>query len=295
MHGSYTNSIFLVSILKTYKLNKHILNKMAWKNPANPFEGIAPFRYHIENTGYRPTEQTEEKQVERDINRWVVELCSMWGDIRGWWLSGAVATARLTETYPRVPTNTDIALLREKIYLQQMIEHAAAHSLFLFRRTRAYKGLKELRQPCAKREVYFPVGSAEIDKVIRDFRRDRNYQFCLVDRTGQIVTRNTMYDRIRLYLHHQEGNSLISTEGDFGIKKIDPRFLSNEEVYREDRRAVRIVHPLYLKLIQERMLKSWRWRRNPKHRQDLERLEKLLSDKPEYAVLPDQPRVTPAV
>jgi hypothetical protein len=246
---------------------------MAWRNPINQWEGLAPIVHSVENTSYTVIRQLPAAEIKARIKERMTSLYDMWGKIRGWWVSGSVLTALRTNTYPRDPTNLDVAVLWQKGILTCLIGQAKKNNLLLCRRTKSYKRLSGTGR--VKQEDYVPY---DVNAVLEDCRMNRNYQFCLVNPEASIEVRNDMYDRIKLYPHLERKETLVSTEDNLVI---DPRWLSNDIVFPvEGHRGIYGVRLEYLLQIQERLLKSWRWRWNPKHRQDRDRILKYFEAHP---------------
>lgn len=253
---------------------------MVWKDHNDESKGIAPCSYTIENNTYSiKIEQTAEERKE-DLKSWMEFLGNMWGDWRGWWVSGAIAISFITDTYPRTHTNTDIALLRESDLLDYMIERAEQNNLYLFQRLRSYKKTWS-KDDIRKYEVFYPISKKE---AISNLKSNRNYQFCSIDHNGNIVNENRIYYRIKLYFHHLDKKErLISSEDK---RVIEPSWLSNTSIYTtRTSKKVYSVSLDYLQFNKRSMLSSWRWGKNPKHRQDLERIMQYFEKKSLQAVI----------
>lgn len=241
---------------------------MVWRNPQNPKEGLAPLYHTVENNTYKNARNETPQEREQHIRGWLGFLCNMWGEKSDWWLSGAVAISCHTGTYPRTHTNTDIAVLSDPELFRFMVEKAQENSLYLLRMVRSYKRTWS-KNDLQKYEVYSPPITAE--QAIQDVKRNRNLQFCAVDHNGNIITENRMYDRIKVYFHDVNSQGKIVSRED--SLPVQTHWLGEETIHRiRSGNLVRTVNMDYLIALKKRMLTSWRWRRNPKHTQDLERM-----------------------
>ncbi|MEK6928587.1 MAG: hypothetical protein AABW65_01360 [Nanoarchaeota archaeon] len=252
---------------------------MVWRDPIDKKQGVAPLNYSILNNTYKIDPAKTPYERKKDLHDWLENLAKMWGSKNEWWISGAIALSMITNTYPRTNTNTDIALIRKKDLLEHMVKQAEEYNLFLFRRLRSYKISKN--DPI-KYEVYRPIS---IEDAINDYWKNRNLQFCSVDNYGNIIPENSIDTRIKLYLHHtNKHNKLISSEKNLNIGEINPRYLPNQTIYEtNDNKKILIVNINYIRHIKEKMLSNWRWSKNPKHQQDMERILLFLNEHPAYS------------
>lgn len=266
---------------------------MVWRDICDHKKGIAPIYYRIDNNNYKNKEDSSLGQRKEDINFALDELKSMWGDYKGWWISGALAISLLTDNYSRAHSNIDIALMRNRSLLEALVDKAGEHNLFLFRKLRSYKISKD--DPI-KYEVFWPVTKKSITKTVLDYRRNANLQFCKVDKYGNIIPEDSLATRIKLYLHHfNEQGRLVSSEKNLGIHEINPDFLSNNPAspailslnkYSKREIPLYIVDINYLKLIKERMIAHWRWGKNQKHQEDLDKILSFLEKSQPCSQLP---------
>ena len=109
-------------------------------DPNAPGKVIADLNYRIHFLDYyQPQKEMPEEKVKEATSDWISQLGEMFGNLRGIWLSGSLATSTVTNTYPYLPRNTDIALFCEEETLQTNLEEIferarEEHSLFPFRR-----------------------------------------------------------------------------------------------------------------------------------------------------------------
>lgn len=234
---------------------------MVWKNSIQPLEGIAPLNYWIDNAVYKQTHTKQQHQIKKETTEWLESLAEMWGEARGWWISGAITISERLHTYPREHTNTDVALLQQEGLLQYLIEKAAHQGYFLFKKRASFKVWMNSSH---KYEIYRPV---ELQEISLSRKKNRNFQFCKVDTYGNIITANTIQDRIKLYLHHVE-DELISNEDD---RIINPSFLTNEIIHSTQAgKRIYATSLGYMIDIKKEMAKKKK--ADPKHAFDLERM-----------------------
>ena len=239
---------------------------MVWLVPGKE---IAPLVYTIDVAHYKERDGlTSPARAEAVAGR-LETIGNLWGDWRGWWVSGSVNIAWQTQTFPRLPSNLDVVVLAQRGLLQFLIERAREDHLFLFRRTRSAKWPWQE----VKHEKYVPVS---LDYFMEHHQEeDRNWAFCRVDMDGDPEAQQSMTTRIRIYPHYEDQREgLISGEDHMPV---DPSFLSSKVLFKTSiGRCVHGVDLQYLWKVQLRMLGSFRWRRNTKHRRDAVRIRRHL-------------------
>jgi len=238
---------------------------MVWKNPNNPSEGIAKYGYCICNDTYKIEKKQTEQERKADIENLFENLSDIWSERRGWWVS-AVNLSKITDTYSRTHTNTDIAVMHDRELLQFMVENAKKHNLYLFKKLWSGKTSLDSDSP-VKYECFWPV---DVDEAVKKHAKNKNYQFCLVNEQGHIITNNSIHDRIKLYFHDKKGKDIISREEKKGIL-IPPEYLADQIIHQtQSGSQIYGVDILYNKLLLERILDTRKGKRAPKHYQDLE-------------------------
>jgi len=258
---------------------------MAWLEKG---VSLTPNVYNVELHDYKHIPELTEKEIKKSSKEWLETLCEMWGEKEGWLLSGALALSFITDTFPRPNTNTDIIINLENCpdLLSWMEEKAKAQSLFLFSRAPrtfhpdSYRPLRRNKQwfPEMKLETYYLTNPEAISF---NKEKNQNYMFCQVNPDGMIIPENKIDTRIRIYpyQYQEEHEAQRSTEDG---RLTNPRYLKfqhkkNTPLIEQGNKRVLPVNLYHLKEIKE-FIKS----KNPKHAQDIERINTFLKANPHY-------------
>lgn len=250
---------------------------MAWEEKG---ESLLPVVYHIELENYDLLPQLSEREIKSETDDIINYLGEIWGDLRGWWLSGAVAVSAVTHTYSRPHTNTDIIVFDDKTLLEKMAERAKPN-MFLFSRDRSYK--KWFRSTTKHERYYLASPMA----VASNKSSDKNYMFRAVDQNGCLVPINRISTVIRLYpckiderddtyFSIEDGRKIPAEFLKYDHKKGRMLFQSgNKQVF-----AVNLEHMLSVL----RTIPKKKQRNKQKHLDDTETIKKFMRQNPDYLI-----------
>lgn len=266
-------------------------------------ESLAPVNYYATIHDYNKLPNTPNEKVLENAQDWTQRLMENWGDLRGWWLNGALNITLVTQNAVRPHTNTDIVVLDNAGLLEEMANRARKLGLFLTSRERSSVPLVEKGRllPEIKHEKYV---LADPLVVAKNRSKNKDYMFCAFDQEGRIVEANTPETRVRVFVHYlnDKDETYVSVEDG---RKIDANHLNYQQrVGRvlaadlSDHERVRLLfsaHIAYMLPIHQEAInkleKKMSYRfvnvdrlkiRIQKHHQEIQRIKQYLAAHPEY-------------
>ncbi len=219
----------------------------------------------------------------------VAELGELWGDLKGWSLSGSLATFLTLDNFLYFPRNIDIATNCKPDVLDEMVRRALVQRLLApTRRTRSRK--INIRGGPIREEVFVPMTADIIEK---NRRENRNFMFRRCDIDGNIIPQTSMAHCIRIYNHiKKENGSLLSLEDGRIVNSafLSPFTDSRRIVYKNGDKKVSAVDLRYIAQIQRDMVEGrntplyerWRKRNTKNHVEMLKEIQRFFERNPIY-------------
>jgi hypothetical protein len=181
-------------------------------------------------------------------------------------LTGSLAISMATQTFPRIHTNTDLALLLQEDPLMQFLAQAEEHRRYPFSRIRSWKV-----KPWGdyKHETFMPCSGKTL---MKQKKRNLNFMLCEVDENGNIIPSNTIFTRWRIYGYKEvEGLKRLYCPED-GSSILPAWFNGSYEYRNPEGQRIRSVSKEMLLEIEENVMRQ---SKNPKHQEDVLRLQKM--------------------
>jgi hypothetical protein len=234
---------------------------MAWKSQELVGKELAPLRQSVLLKSAEESVRDRD-QIKKEISDAFQIVCEMWGDMRGWWMSGSAALFWETQKFRRLPRDLDVVVLSQEGLVERMIERGKENGMFLF--SRLPRGFFESLK-LWEHEVYESYLPYSLDDFMKGHtKKNGNLVFSQVDNQGQIESRESMFTRIRIYPHYTK--EIKGVEYHFSAEdnlKVDPSHLSGgEPIYKMGtRRSVYGVDLRYLWKVYR--LKTSRYQREP--------------------------------
>lgn len=264
---------------------------MAWIKQG---EILAPVNYYAAIHNYNTTRNASSNEILEEAETVKKQLLDIWGDLEGWWISGALNVTLVTKNPQRAHSNTDIIVLDNPNLIKSMSERAKNLGLFATSRISS-------KVPFRANGVFFPEIKeekyvlADPEKIAKNKTKNRDYMFCKFDHEGRITQENTPESRIRIFVHSRVPNrhEYLSIEDQLVIPG---KYLSSQRILdAEDKKVIRSASIEYMLPIHQETLRRLersknRWfnkdhvlKRIEKHQKQIEIITGYLAAHPEYS------------
>lgn len=208
------------------------------------------------------------------------KLANMWGKIPGLRLSGSFGDSVLFGNIDEFHNNVDVAVLAQQVILEQMVESAVSENLFFFYRKPNFKPSLSSK---SKLSVYWAVGP---DLAAKRLWRNMNYQFCLVDNSGNIEPEHRVDTRINIHLHRSVSQEDVGGHIQYSdIGKLlciedglvfNPSFFNTQHTISTNNGRISLLDPTYMLLKLSDLVQHRKYDK-PKHHKHILAIKRYLA------------------